>query len=246
MAWANDAGSAAPLFDLQSLPGATAFEDAGLVINEFQGPSSTPREVGQSLQMKRARNRRARHRHGMLPPLVVTGPYLFVGVQACHLILRAAPERGTAHRAMMTSRAVLRAPPVQAARIWANECGLSTPGFDPQSLLCEDALEDAGICVDEVQCLSVMPGVVWRSLEMWRARDRRARHHDDVPLALVVVGGYLFMAEPVWHVALTVMRAKRQAWRDGLSAPAQCTPGVSQVLDVVDRFAMSGRRVPAG
>jgi hypothetical protein len=27
-----------------------------------------------------------------------------------------------------------------------------------------------------------------------------------VPLALVVVSGYLFMGEPVWHVALPVIR----------------------------------------
>ena len=44
--------------------------------------------------------------------------------------------------------------------------------------------------------------------EMWRARNRRARHLDDVPLALVVVSGYLFMGVPVGHVTLRMMCAK--------------------------------------
>ena len=93
--------------------------------------------------------------------------------------------------------------------------GLSVPVFNLQSLPGEDALEDAGPCVDEVQSLSFVPRVVWQSSKMWRARDRRARHHDDVPLALVVVSGYLFMGEPVWHVAFPVMRAKRHLTTGG-------------------------------
>jgi hypothetical protein len=99
------------------------------------------------------------------------------------------------------------------ARTWANERELSAPVFDLQSLPGEGALEEAGLRVDEMQSLSVMPCVVWRSMEMWGARNRRARHHDDVPLALVVVSGYLFMGEPSWHVALPVMRTRGQAWR---------------------------------
>lgn len=97
------------------------------------------------------------------------------------------------------------------ARTWANERGLPAPVFDLQSLSGEGALEDAGLPVDEMKSLSVMPCVVWRSLEMWRARDRRARHQDDVPLAFVVASGYLFMGVSVRHVALRVMRAKRWA-----------------------------------
>ena len=61
-----------------------------------------------------------------------------------------------------------------------------------------------------MQRLSVMPRVVGRPMEMWRARDRQARHQDDVPLALVVVSGDLFVTEPVsepaGHVALPVLR----------------------------------------
>jgi hypothetical protein len=74
--------------------------------------------------------------------------------------------------------------------------------FNLQSLPGADAFEDAGLVVDAMQSLSVIPCVVWRSLEMWRARDRRARHHDDVPLAFVVVSGCLFMGVSVRHVAL--------------------------------------------
>ena len=98
------------------------------------------------------------------------------------------------------------------SRLRPGQGGLSAPVFDLQSLPGEDALDDAGLRVDEMQSLSVMPRVVWRPMEMWRARDRQARHHDDVPLAFVVVSGYLFMSEPAWHVALPVLRAKGRAW----------------------------------
>ena len=97
------------------------------------------------------------------------------------------------------------------ARKHINSAGLSAPGFDLQSLPGDDALEDAGLRVNEVQRLSVAPCVVRRSLEMGRARDRRARHHDDVPLALVVVGDQLFMGDSVWHVVVPLVRARRQA-----------------------------------
>jgi 3-oxoacyl-[acyl-carrier protein] reductase len=39
---ANGGGSGGPLFDLQSLLGAGAFEDAGFVVDETHGPPSTP------------------------------------------------------------------------------------------------------------------------------------------------------------------------------------------------------------
>jgi len=78
--------------------------------------------------------------------------------------------------------------------------GLRVPVFNLQSLAGEDALEDAALCVDEMESLTVVPCVAWQSSKMWRARDRRARHHDDMPLAFVVVSSYLFMRVPAWHV----------------------------------------------
>ena len=102
------------------------------------------------------------------------------------------------------------------ARTLANASESAAPVFNLQSLPAEDALEDAGLRVDEAQSLSIMPCVVWRSLQMRRTRDWRARNHHDVPLALVVVASYLFMGEPVWPFALLVMGVKRLPGPQGL------------------------------
>jgi len=83
----DDVGSA-PVLNLQSLSRANALEDAGLVVDELQGPPRTPCEVRQSLQVWRAWHRRTRHCNGVLHPLVVTGPYLFLSVHVWHLGLR--------------------------------------------------------------------------------------------------------------------------------------------------------------
>jgi hypothetical protein len=96
----------------------------------------------------------------------------------------------------------------------ANDGGSAAPVFNLQSLPGAIAFEDTGLVVDQTQRLSAIPGVMWRSMEMWRARDRRARHHDDVPLAFVVVSGYLFMGVSVRHVALRVMRFVNVGSRD--------------------------------
>src|ERR1700737_4458050 len=100
-------------------------------------------------------------------PLLVASPYLFVGTRAWYLNFSVASEGDTANRATVAFAPRKLPGPGESARV------LSAPGFDLQSLPGDDALEDAGLRVNEVQRLSVAPCVVRRSLEMGRARDRR-------------------------------------------------------------------------